>query len=199
MLPIALVMAAGRSNRMGQPKLLLPWGDGTVLDATLSVLRATRVAAVIVVVGAAADATAAIAAAHGATAVYNPDYAAGELISSVQCGLRAAPADASAVLIALGDMPCVQPATIDRLIAAFAAGAGSIVVPLYAGQRGHPVLFGRDHFPALRNLAWDQAPRAVMRAAASAVCELPVADPGVLIDLDDPETYAREVARTRNL
>jgi molybdenum cofactor cytidylyltransferase len=185
-----LLPAAGQSRRMGQPKLLLPWGNGTVLDGTLAQVRAADVAEIIVVTGACRERVAKIAAAHGAQIVHNPAYAAGEMGSSVRVGVGAVSAETRAVLILPADMPLVQPATINQVIAAFVAGQGTIVAPVYGGQRGHPVLFGRCHIAALAALPPGSLPRDVVRHHRESVCLLPVDDPGVLIDLDDPQTYA---------
>lgn len=187
----AIILAAGSSRRMAAPKLLLPWGDRSVLGATLRQVAASRVARQLVVTGAYHAAVAALAAAAGVPHVHNPDHAQGEMLSSLQVGLRALGDECAGALVVLGDMPLVQPATIDALIDAFAAGVGTIIVPHYRGQRGHPVLFSRAHFAALLALPPGGAPRDVVVAHPQVRHEVAVDDPGVTIDLDDPAVYAR--------
>lgn len=188
----AIILAAGSSRRMGAPKLLLPWGDTTVLGATLTLMAASGIMQRLVVTGAYQDATAAIAADHNVPTAHNPEYAAGEMLSSLQVALRALPPTCAGALVVLGDMPLVRPATIRQIVSAFMDDGGhAIIAPVYNGRQGHPVLFGRALFAALLALPAGAAPRDVVRAHRAQLLQLPVADAGILIDLDDPATYQR--------
>jgi molybdenum cofactor cytidylyltransferase len=174
---------------MGRTKALLPWGQTTVLGQTLTHLFASRVDGVLVVTGYEAAAVGQVAAAHGAGVVYNADYVAGEMISSLQAAIRTLPDNCSAVLVVLGDQPLIPTAVFDEVIAAFRAGKGEIVAPVFDQQRGHPVLFGRRLFPALLALPPGAAPRDLLREQADALYLLPVESDTILVDLDRPAQY----------
>jgi molybdenum cofactor cytidylyltransferase len=190
----ALVLAAGQSRRMGRLKQVLPWGDGTVIEAVMRALLASPVDEVVVVLGheAAAvwQALAPVSADPRLRSVRNERYAEG-MLTSVQAGLPLLSPDCSAFLMVLGDQPGLSPAVIARLVDAFRRGEGRILLPTHGGRRGHPVLFslefrdriGRlDAGVGLRQLVWDQA---------ADVRELPVEDASVLIDLDSPADYEK--------
>lgn len=187
----AVVLAAGQSRRMGRPKLLLPWGDTTVLGETLRQTCAARARPIVVVTGHSAEAVAAIAQAAGCQSVYNPDHAAGEMLSSLQVGLRALPPETRGALVILADQPLVTDAILNSLIEAFEQGRGAIIAPIFDGQMGNPVLIGQQFWPELLAAPIGSRPRAVLTAHPEAVCYLPAASEAVLCDLDDPETYRR--------
>jgi molybdenum cofactor cytidylyltransferase len=162
-----------------------------VLGQTLTNLLASPVDDVLVVTGADAGAVVQVVTAYGVRSVHNPDYAAGEMISSLQTALRALPESCSAVLVVLADQPLIPPTIFAQVIAAFRAGRGEIVAPVYRGQRGHPVLIGRRFFPALLALPPGSAPRDLLREHESALYLLPVESDTIVIDLDRPVQYAR--------
>ena len=184
----AVVLAAGRSSRMRSGhKLLQPFGASTVIATTVARVAASRADAVLVVLGHDADRVgAAIPHAHHVLA---PDFAAG-MAASLRAGLAACPPDTAAVLVCLGDMPLLRTATIDALIARFrdAADPAAILAPVHAGRRGHPVLWGRAHLPALAALQGDAGGRDVL--ATHAVLHVAVDDPGTLLDLDTDAALA---------
>ena len=187
----AVVLAAGESRRMGQTKQLLPWGDMTVLGQTLANLAQSLVHDSLVVTGHERQAVAAIAAAQGVPTRHNPDYAAGEMLSSLQVAVRELPANRSAVLVMLADQPTVGSETVDRLLAAYWQGRGRLVAPLHHGRRGNPVIIDRDFFPELLALPPVAAPRTLLRRHPDDLYLLAVDDPAVLKDLDNPDDYRR--------
>jgi molybdenum cofactor cytidylyltransferase len=179
-----LILAAGESRRMGFPKALLRYREGTFLDR-LAGLFAARCSPVIVVLGAEADRIR--AAAHpAATFVVNPDWVRGQT-TSMQCGLGAVPPDADGVLFTLVDHPAVAPATIDALLAG--PRAALLRVPQYHGRRGHPIWFSRGVIPEFLALPETGAARDVVRSHTAQTEFLDVDDPGILADIDDPEAY----------
>ena len=124
---------------------------------------------------------------RGFTLAHNPDYASG-LSSSLRRGLAALPEDIDGVLVCLGDMPRVSPAIVNRLIAAFNPLEGrAICVPTWQGKRGNPVLFARRFFPEMQEIAGDTGARALIGEHAEVVCEVPMDDDAVLLDVDTPE------------
>lgn len=178
----ALILAAGESRRMGVPKPLLQYRGETFLDRLIG-LFAARCSPVIVVLGAAAEQIRAEVA-RPATFVVNCDYALGQT-SSMQCGLRAVPADASAMLFTLADHPAVAPETLDAVLAC----AEPLCVPRYRGKRGHPIRFSRRLIAEFLALPPTGAARDVVRAHAHETVFLDLDDPGIVTDVDDPEAY----------
>ena len=121
---------------------------------------------------------------------HNPDYASG-LSSSLRRGLAALPEDIDGVLVCLGDMPRIAPPMVNRLIAAFNPLEGrAICVPTWQGKRGNPVLFARRFFAEMQEVAGDTGARALIGEHAEAVCEVPMDDDAVLLDVDTPEALA---------
>lgn len=187
----AVVLAAGEGSRMGRTKQLLPWGETTVLGQTLAHVQASLVTDVVVVTGHEAAAVGMVAQAAGVATVHNADYAAGEMLSSLQVAVAGLMGKETAVVVMLADQPLVQPETINQLVLAFWQGRGDIIAPEFEGRRGNPVLIGRRHFVELLALPRGAAPRELLRRHAADVVHLPVADVGVVVDLDDAAAYER--------
>ena len=184
----ALVLAAGRSSRMGSNKLLEAVGGQPMIRHAVTAAIASGAAPVIVVTG--NEGTKVRAALGDFPAVRfaeNPDYSNG-LSTSLICGMNALPADCDGVLVLLGDMPGVDAGLVSRLIAAFDPGAGrTIIAPVHDGQRGNPVLWGRAHFKALLGLTGDTGARGLLEANPVFTVEAGI---GALTDLDTPEALA---------
>lgn len=174
---------------MGVSKLLLPWGETTVLGQTLTHLQESKVDEILLVSGHQAEKVAAIAQAFEVEVVHNEAYAEGEMLSSLQVGVDHLSADVDAALVILADQPLVRPEVIDRLLAAYEAGKGELIAPTYEGTRGNPVLIGRPYFAELLALPWGQAPRELLRRHPAALYLLPVESSTILQDLDRPEQY----------
>ena len=187
----AIVLAAGLSSRMRENKVLLPWRDGKplVAHAAAKYLKA-GIETVIVVTGRDAAEVQAALAALDARCVHNPDYATGEILSSVKTGLKALPADVAAAFIQPADMPCVPAQLIPRLAAAHEPGWN--VAPRFNGQRGHPVLLDRAYWRAMLDLPAGSMPRAALRGTR--LRTLDVEDEGVILDIDTREAYERVLA-----
>lgn len=187
--PVAgLVLAAGRSTRMGERNKLLQSvrGEPLVRHAVKAQL-ASRARPVLVVTGHQHEEVEAALAGLDIRFVHNPDFASG-LASSVKAGLAALPAEAVGAVVSLGDMPNVTPAVIDRLAETFAdSPEAQAVVPTLFGQRGNPVLLARALFPAVAKLSGDQGARRLLDAAGEGIVEVPLDDPAIAIDVDTPE------------
>lgn len=187
----ALVLAAGRSTRMGsRNKLLVEVGGKPMVRRVVETLLASRARPILVVTGHERERIEAALAHLPVTFVHNPDHAQG-LSTSLRAGIEALPEACDGVLVCLGDMPRLGAAIVDRLIDTFSPEEGrAIVVPTCAGRRGHPVLFGRAFFEAMRGLAGDVGARSLIDAHPEAVAEVETGDPGVLLDVDTPEALA---------
>ncbi len=190
-----LLLAAGTSSRMGQPKQLLNWQGQPLLRYVVRQAHASRLDGLVVVVGAAADAMrAALANEPGLTLVENPEYASGQA-SSLRVGLAALPAQVEAVVVLLVDQPLISPALINQLIDAFrSTTAGNerplAVIPRYQSQRGNPVLLSQLLFAELQTLQGDAGARGVLQRYANRIAWLDTDDPAVITDIDTPEAYA---------
>ena len=185
-----LILAAGASARMAQPKQLLDWGGRPLVRAAAEVALAARLDPVLVVVGGAREQVEAALAGLPLHIVVNPDYAAGQS-TSLRAGIAALGQEVDAVVVLLGDQPFITAAIVERLVAEWRASGAPIVAPVYAGQRGNPVLFARALFPELLAIQGDQGARAVLAAEPSRVHLVPFDDPRPLADIDTPEDYQR--------
>lgn len=187
----AIVLAAGRSTRMGANKLLQDVG-GTVMAArAVDAALASQARPVIVVTGHQADDLRAALKGRDVRFVHNPDFAAG-LSTSVRAGAAALPPGLDGALFVLADMPRITSAHLDRLIAAFNPLEGrAICVPTHRAKRGNPVLWAARFMPELGALSGDTGARGLIHAHEDQVAEVEMDDDGVLLDVDTPDALAK--------
>jgi len=189
----AVVLAAGASTRLGQPKQLAPIGGRPALAYTLDALRASSLNRIVLVLGHNADEIAAALDLTEITVVRNDAYAEGQS-TSVRAGVKALGDDIAAALMVVGDQPLLAPTVVDAIVHAYEQTGGPFIVPVYAGEWGNPVLLARATWPLLDNLKGDTGARPILRKHMDMVLEVPV--PGSLLDdIDTPEDYARIRAR----
>ncbi len=194
----AVVLAAGQSLRMagGTPKLLLPWGERTVIGQVVERLTARSLQSVVVVTGGHAEQVKQVLQGGGVDSVLNPGFAAGEMLSSLQVGVRAlAGRNVAACLVVLGDQPWLEPAVVEAVLAGYAAGPAGLVAPVHHGRRGHPVLIDRRHWPELLALAPGLAPRHLLQRHPADTLLVPVETDSILQDMDTWEAYQRALGR----
>ncbi len=184
----ALVLAAGRSTRMGgSNKLTAEIGGRPLVRIAAEQALASRARPVIVVTGHQRERVEAALAGLDVTFVHNPDYAEG-MSTSVKAGIAAVPAQADGAIVCLGDMPQVDVRLIDRLLAAFDPEKGAlVVVPTMDGKRGNPVVWSRRFFPELAALGGDVGARHLIASYPEAVAEVPAAGRAALVDVDTPD------------
>jgi len=187
----AVVLAAGRSTRMGGPnKLLAEVGGRPLVRIAAEEALASRARPVVVVTGHQRAEVEATLAGLPVTFAHNPDYAEG-LSTSLRAGIAALPAEADGAIVLLGDMPQVDAALIDRLIAAFDPEKGAfVVVPTIAGKRGNPVVWSRRFFPDLSGLGGDVGARHLIATYPEAVIEVPVTGRAAFVDVDTPDALS---------
>lgn len=181
---VALILAAGQGSRFGADKRRAHLPDGSGLLAR-SVERALEVFGEVRVILRDGERAEDFGLPSTCRVIHSPDAALGMGHSLAAGAASLADSDAQAVAILLGDMPWISPATLHQL--ADAATASTILFPLYEGQRGHPVLFGREFWPELEQLSGDEGARAVVQAHRDCCVMLSVADAGVLRDVDTPD------------
>jgi molybdenum cofactor cytidylyltransferase len=197
-----LLLAAGRSTRMGGPNKLLveTAGEPMVAHAVKAALGSQGVEVVVVLGHMADEVRAAIEKAVPATSrlrfVTNPDFANG-LSTSVRTGIGALGANIDAAIVQLGDMPGVTAPLLDRLMAAFSPVEGrSICVPTATGKRGNPVLWARRFFPEMAELSGDSGAKHLIGEHADLVCEVEMQGEAAITDIDTPEALAAWQARS---
>ncbi len=189
----AVVLAAGMSRRMGQPKVLMPWvGRRTIIEHILDQLVLARVDHIVVVTGPYRAEVESRAAALGVSTVFNPDYAEGEMLSSLKTGLAALPPQVAGALVVLGDQPRIQPRIVNQVMMAYAEGKGGLVAPSYEMKRGHPILIDRRYWAELQALPIDGSLRTLLQAHADEIAYVNVDTDSVLRDVDTPDDYAQE-------
>ncbi|MFN3741239.1 MAG: NTP transferase domain-containing protein [Anaerolineales bacterium] len=190
----AIVLAAGLSRRMGRPKMLLPWGGQTVLGQVLFTLREAGIEQRIVITGAEREQVEEIARREGAECLYNPDYASGEMLSSIQVGLQAleSRAEVEAALICLGDQPQIEIRVVQEVVKAWCETHPPLIVPTHAGRRGHPWLVARIYWREILALRPPATARTFLHAHTPAIHLVPVATDSILKDLDTPQEYEKE-------
>ncbi len=185
-----LVLAAGKSSRMGRDKALLPFRGSTFLEAILGVLHGAGLVRIAVVLGHHGDLIERSADLSRVEVVYNPDYEQGQT-SSLQAGLRALERpDLEAVLLALVDHPAISEETVQTLIAEFLESHAPVVIPTHEGRRGHPLIIARKLFEPLLDLSLDQGANSIIRDYRESTLFVEVEDPGILLDVDEPESLA---------
>ena len=192
----AVVLAAGKSERMGRPKMLLPFGRETLIETVLAGVLRSRVDDVVVVLGAHRETIEPVVSKFALRTVFNSDFGAG-MLSSVLRGLREVPAAAQAFLVVLGDQPFPPATVIDRLIAAHKISGKGIVLPVHRGRRGHPVLIDMRFRDEVTALDPSVGLRQLLRDHPDDVLEVPVRTPAVLMDVDRPDDYRKALASKR--
>jgi molybdenum cofactor cytidylyltransferase len=192
----AIVLAAGRSSRMGRAKALLPVDDrDTFLTRIVRTFLDADVEDVIVVVGHEPDPIVSAFAGSGLPArfVRNADYDRGQLSSLVAALLVIDRPGVVAALVTLVDVPLVSPATVRAVVARYRETRAPIVRPTSGDRHGHPLLIDRSLFAELRAADPEAGAKPIVRAHASAAGDLPIADEGAFLDIDTAEEYARAI------
>jgi molybdenum cofactor cytidylyltransferase len=190
----ALILAAGRGQRMGTHKLLLPFGNSTVIASVFDAFfESAAVDAIWVVVRAGEAGIRTALVGRPVHLVENPDPQA-DMLSSVRCGVRALPPEAETILVSPGDQPSLSAQTVRELVALFRHKRATILVPVYQGQRGHPLVLTARFRQEILTSYDGVGLRGLLQAHASEVLEWSASDPAVLQDIDTPEDYHRALA-----
>lgn len=187
----AIILAAGQSRRMGQSKMLLPWGSRTVIEHVVATFLDAGIENILVVTGGEHERVEKAIDLYPVRRVHNKDFAAGEMLSSLQCGLKALPEGAQAALIGLGDQPQVQQETIRAIRDAYRKDVARLIVPSFQRKRGHPWLVARSLWEEILALQPSQTPRDFLNSHASEILYVNIDTPTVLTDLDTPEDYMK--------
>jgi CTP:molybdopterin cytidylyltransferase MocA len=184
----AIVLAAGKSQRMGKPKPLLRFEDKTFLEQIVSVLKLSDVDRITVVLGAEAETIKQSIDLSGTNIVANKEYQKGQL-SSLIAGIEDTPKDTEAILVCLVDNPFITKEVANQIISKFKETKNAIIVPVFNKERGHPTLFSRSLFSELVKAPPGQGARYVLYSNEEKVLELETSESGVLIGIDTPADY----------
>ena len=190
----AVVLSAGESSRMGQPKALLPIDGQTFIERIVGALKQTSIARVIVILGYDADEMKQRVGHLPIEILVNPDYKLGQL-SSLQVAVRhlEKTADCDGMLVHLVDHPYIDSGLVATMIERFYQSGKLLVVPRHDGKRGHPVIFSRKLFGELLAAPIDQGAKAVVNAHREDTLEIDTKDEGITVDIDTPELYKKHV------
>ena len=196
---VAIVLSAGESSRMGNPKALLPIGGVSFIEEIVRALKGTKIDRIIVVLGHHAEEIRKRIAHLPVTFVVNRDYAKGQL-SSLIVAIRSLAAEKTTekidgVLVHLVDHPFISPALVDHMIDRFYETKKLIVIPRYGGRRGHPVIFSSRLFPELLSAPLEKGAKIVVHAHRDETLEIETDFAGVTIDIDTPEEYRQYLER----
>jgi molybdenum cofactor cytidylyltransferase len=182
---IAILPAAGASRRMGRPKLLLPFGGGTVVGSLVQALREGGVSEIVLVTAPDDEALRAWAAEAGVRTVVNPDPSRG-MLSSIREGIAAAP-KYQLIVVCPADLPALRSSTVARVLEE--AGGHLLTVASYQGRRAHPLVIAPSMIAEIKTLDLSVGLRELLDRHPDRVHEVEVDDPGSIHDVDTPGEY----------
>ncbi len=188
----AIVLAAGESRRMGSPKMLLPYNGKTVIEQVIDNVLSSGISNPLIVLGSDHEEILKVIEGYPVSHCYNENYRNG-MLSSVRCGLASVTGRSGAVLIIPGDQPMIDSAQIEMVMKAWNESGKGIVMPVYNGQRGHPLIFDMKYRPEVMSLPEREGLRALAARHPADVKEAVTDDPSVLRDIDTHEDYLNEL------
>jgi molybdenum cofactor cytidylyltransferase len=190
----AVILSGGASRRMGTPKGLLPYRGETFLGHLLKVTDHPQIGWRRVVLGADAAAIAESVELPADEVVMNENWKDGQL-SSIQAGVRSLPAATDGMLLCLIDHPLISRELVGALVERFYESGKAVVLPVYKGRRGHPVIFASRLYEELLNAPLETGARAVVWAHREEVCEMETSEEGCVLNLNDPDALAKAQER----
>jgi molybdenum cofactor cytidylyltransferase len=191
----SIILAAGESKRMGFPKMLLPINGKPMIENVILNVEESVSDGILVVLGASCEKIVDLVSKYDVRHCYNENYKEG-MLSSVQCGFRNLQPDIDAVLVFQGDQPFIAPAVINSVISAYRESGKGIVIPVFKGKRGHPLLLGMKYREAVDTIDPGEGLRSVARLYRDDVLEVETADQGILRDFDTYDDYMKELNQT---
>jgi len=189
----AVILSGGASSRMGSPKALLPYQGRPFLEHLLEIATRPEIGVRRVVLGADAESIAKAIPLKASEIIINSEWEKGQL-SSIQAAVRKMPAGTEGIVLLLIDHPLISSALVGELIDGFYKSKKPIVLPVYEGRRGHPVIFTASLYPELLRAPLETGARAVVWAHADDVEEVRTNEEGCVLNLNDPETLNRAIS-----
>jgi molybdenum cofactor cytidylyltransferase len=187
-----VVLAAGLSRRMGQPKMVLPWGNGTVIGNVVGTLLAAGVQIITVVTGGTAKLVETALASYQVTLVFNPNYSNGEMLFSIQTGLKSLPEDVQAALVVLGDQPHIEQKTVKKIMDLYRQDRPPLIVPSFNMHGGHPWLIEKRLWSQILSLNPPVTMRDFFHTQEGLIHYMQVDSSSILSDLDTPQDYEKD-------
>ena len=186
----AVILSGGASSRMGSPKALLAYQGRPFLEHLLEVTAHRQIGVRRVVLGAHAEPIAKAIDLKPDEIVINEDWEKGQL-TSIQAALRSLPPGTDGIILCLIDHPLISADLVQELIACFYKSRRPIVLPLYQGRRGHPVIFSSSVYDELLHAPLETGARAVVWAHSGEVEEMRTNEEGCVLNLNDPDTVKK--------
>lgn len=187
-----IILAAGESKRMARPKLLLPFGEKTIIETVLDNAISSKANYTLLVTGGFREKIKQKTKRFPAITVFNPDYKQG-MLSSVQMGFRSLPEGAQAAVVLLADQPSISHTVIDKVIDAYYLTSKGIILPSYKKKRGHPVIFDMKYKSEIAALSPEVGLRGIVYGHPEDVYEVPVNTSSILRDIDNMQDYKKEL------
>ncbi len=187
-----IILAAGESRRMVQPKLLLPFGEQTIIETVMENATTSKANYTLLVTGGFREKIIQKTKRFPTITVFNPDYKRG-MLSSVKTGFRSLPEGAQAAVVLLGDQPSISFRVIDEIIEAYSLTSKGIILPTYRKERGHPVLIDMKYKSEVAALRAEVGLRGIVYNHPNDVYEVPVSTSSILHDIDNMQDYKREL------
>lgn len=184
----AIILAAGSSRRMGSQKLILPYGQSTIVETVIDNVLNSEVDHVLVVLGADHEKIRNTIGNRPVQFCHNQEHEKG-MLSSVICGIRSLPEDAGAALIFLGDQPGIPPSVTNTVIETYDEELKGIVIPVHNHRRGHPLLVDLKYRKQIENLDLEEGLRKLRHHFPNDVLEVEVDEAGILVDIDTTDDY----------
>jgi molybdenum cofactor cytidylyltransferase len=195
---VGIILSAGESKRMGTPKQLLPWGKTILLQQVIENASASRLEFILLVLGSRFDEIMGkIKLSSKTRIVVNRNFKEG-MSSSVKCGVKNAPEATDAYMLLLGDQPFIGPDIVNKLIDRYQTGKPGIIIPVYTGKRGHPVIFDAKYKKELLTIG-DGGAKVIVDNYPLDILEVPMDSPEILTDIDTPQDYQKVVGLANNL
>jgi len=190
----AIILAAGEGSRMGKLKQLLPWGDKTIMDTVIDTVRKAKyVDQIVVVVGAEKERMKKHLIEKNYAAVKiveNINYQQG-MMSSVQTGLKVLPESCQYIMFVLADKPLLTTEIVEEIIEEFLAKKPPIILPIYQGKKGHPVIIKKELIEKIMELEGEGGLRHLFEIYPEKIHYFPLSDQKITIDIDNPKQYDR--------
>ena len=185
----AVVLAAGQSRRMGAPKLVLPWGNRTVIEQVVQTLLDAGISEIVVVIGGDGNAIAAVLNDYPVRLVPNPAYAYSEMVASLQIGIQSLAPGCQSVFIVLGDQPTIESQVVLKVVDRHLQTGSTITIPSYHMRRGHPWLVEKSHWQEILDLVPPMTLHNFLNKNNTDIDYIVVDTASVIEDLDTQEDY----------
>jgi molybdenum cofactor cytidylyltransferase len=191
----SIILAAGESKRMGFPKMLLEFNGKSMIENVIEHVAGSESDNILVVLGACRNDMVKLVEKYDVKYCYNENYKAG-MLSSVQCGFNNLPPDIEAALVFQGDQPFITPEVINSVIKAYRSSGKGIIIPVYNGKRGHPLMLDGKYRELIDNLDPDEGLRSIAYICSGDIFEVETDEPGILRDFDTYDDYKKELNQT---